>query len=156
MCLQSKCRRYFALRVGLPGLIFSANASSSLRLQEYHPGASPSGQLAIAVSFDDQPLQVITVFTPATFKEEDFLGRKFGRNNTRVVRVKQMINAGKHIFKIHMTDRTEVLTELTELTESFCHGPAVRAPRKTSVNSVTDASPTHLRRSPASGPLRCP
>jgi hypothetical protein len=34
------------------------------------------------------------------------------RNNARVVRVKQMINAGRHIFKIHMVDPPVVLMKV--------------------------------------------
>jgi hypothetical protein len=73
----------------------------------------PTRGLGIAVSIDDQPPQVVTVFTPATFKDEDFLGRKFDentRNNARVLHFKQTIGApGRHTLKVHMVDPTVVV-----------------------------------------------
>jgi hypothetical protein len=76
----------------------------------------PTRALALAVSVDDQPPQVVNVFTPATFKSEDFLGRAYNentRNNTRVLHFKQTVSApGKHTLKIHMVDPTVVLMKV--------------------------------------------
>jgi len=76
----------------------------------------PTRALALAVSVDDQPPQVVNVFTPATFKSEDFLGRAYNentRNNTRVMHFQQTVSApGKHTFKIHMVDPTVVLMKV--------------------------------------------
>ena len=76
----------------------------------------PTRALALAVSIDDQPPQVVNVFTPATFKSEDFLGRNFNentRNNTRVLHFKQTVSApGKHRLKLHMVDPTVVVMKV--------------------------------------------
>jgi hypothetical protein len=76
----------------------------------------PTRGLGVAVSIDDQPPQVVNVFTSATFKDEDFLGRTFGqntRNNARTMRFKQTISApGKHTLKINMVDPTVVLMKI--------------------------------------------
>ena len=51
----------------------------------------PTRTLAIAISLDDERPQVVDVFSPATYQDEDFLGRKFNqntRNNARVLRCK--------------------------------------------------------------------
>jgi hypothetical protein len=76
----------------------------------------PTRALALAVSIDDQSAQVVNVFTPATFKDEDFLGRNFNdhtRNNTRVLHLKQTVStAGKHTLKIHMVDPTVVVMKV--------------------------------------------
>ena len=76
----------------------------------------PTRALALAFSLDDQPPQVVNVFTPATFKSEDFLGRAFGdnaRNQTRVLHFKQAVSTvGKHTFKIHMVDPTVVVMKI--------------------------------------------
>jgi hypothetical protein len=72
------------------------------------PFFGSAGSLALAVGIHNQQSQVVNVFTPTTFKDEDFLGRKFGentRNNIRVMRFKQSIGTpGKHILKISMVD----------------------------------------------------
>ena len=76
----------------------------------------PTRALALAMSIDDEPAQVVRVFTPATFKDEDNLGRKFDenvRNNTRVLHFKQTVGApGKHTLKIHMVDPTVVVMKV--------------------------------------------
>ena len=76
----------------------------------------PTRALELAVSPDDQPSQVVNVFTPATFKSEDFLGRAFGdntRNLARVLHFKQTVSTvGKHTFKIHMVDPTVVVMKV--------------------------------------------
>jgi hypothetical protein len=76
----------------------------------------PTRALALGVSIDNEPVQVLNVFTPATFKDEDFLGRKFDqnvRNNTRVLHVKETVSApGKHMLKITMVDPTVVIMKI--------------------------------------------
>ena len=76
----------------------------------------PTRGLGVAVSIDDQPPQVVNVFTPATFKSEDFLGGAFGqntRNNARVMRFRQTVpSPGKHTVKISMVDPTVVLMKI--------------------------------------------
>jgi hypothetical protein len=76
----------------------------------------PARALSLAVSVDDQPAQVLNVFTPATFKDEDFLGGKFNgnvRNNARVLHFNQTISTpGKHTLKIHMVDPTVVVMKV--------------------------------------------
>ncbi len=76
----------------------------------------PTRALALAISIDDQPPQVVNVFTPATFKDEDFLGRNFNdntRNNTRVLHFNQTISTpGKHTLKIIMVDPTVVVMKV--------------------------------------------
>jgi hypothetical protein len=76
----------------------------------------PGRNLGLAVSIDDQQSQVIYVFTPATQKDEDFLGRKHGdntRNNARTMRFTQKVYApGKHTLKITMVDATVVLQKI--------------------------------------------
>ena len=70
----------------------------------------PTRGLGLAVSVDDQVPQVVNVFTPATFKDEDFLGRSFNQNagnNARVMHFSQTIErSGKHTLKISMVDPT--------------------------------------------------
>jgi len=76
----------------------------------------PTRALALAVSIDDQALQVVGAFTPATYKSEDFLGKAFGqntRNNARVMRFTQTIDKpGKHTLKITMVDPTIVVQKI--------------------------------------------
>ena len=98
----------------------------------------PTRGLGIAVSIDDQQPQVVNVFTPATFKDEDFLGRTFGentRNNARVVRFRQTVRTpGKHTLKIHMVDSTIVVEKIiiydTNLPYSY-FGPPESIPNGT-------------------------
>jgi hypothetical protein len=76
----------------------------------------PTRTLALAVSIDDQAPQVIGVFTPENFKNEDFLGRAFDqntRNQERVLHFKQSVPAaGKHVLKISMVDPTVVVMKV--------------------------------------------
>ncbi|MDR3459752.1 MAG: glycosyl hydrolase 115 family protein [Verrucomicrobiae bacterium] len=76
----------------------------------------PTRELALAISMDEQPAQVVKVFTPATFKDEDNLGRKFDenvRNNARVLHFQQTVGTpGKHTLKIHMVDPTVVVEKI--------------------------------------------
>jgi hypothetical protein len=76
----------------------------------------PTRGLGIAVSIDDQPPQVVNVFTPATYKDEDFLGRAYNdntRNNARTMHFTQKIEApGKHTLKISMVDPTVVVQKI--------------------------------------------
>ena len=76
----------------------------------------PTRGLGVAVSVDDQPPQVVNVFTPDTYKNEDFLGRAFydnTRNNDRDMLFKQTVGApGKHTLKITMLDPTVVIMKI--------------------------------------------
>jgi hypothetical protein len=76
----------------------------------------PTRGLGIAVSVDDQPRQAVNVFTPATYKSEDFLGRAFYENdadNARVMHFTRTINApGKHMLNIIMVDPTVVVERI--------------------------------------------
>jgi Gylcosyl hydrolase family 115 C-terminal domain len=76
----------------------------------------PTRALALAVSMDDQPAQVVNVFSPANYKSEDFLGRAFNentRNNDRVLHFKQTVSTpGKHTLKIIMIDPTVVVEKI--------------------------------------------
>ena len=76
----------------------------------------PTRGLGIAVSIDNQPPQVVNVFTPATYKDEDFLGRKCyenDANNARVMHFTQTINTpGKHMLNIIMVDPTIVVEKI--------------------------------------------
>jgi hypothetical protein len=76
----------------------------------------PTRALALAISIDDQPPQVVNVFTPDTFKSEDFLGRAFNentRNNDRVLHFKQTVSTpGKHTLKMIMVDPTVVVMKV--------------------------------------------
>ena len=76
----------------------------------------PTRGLGIAVSIDDQPPQVLNVFTPATYKDQDFLGRANylnDANNARVMHFTQAINSsGKHVLNIIMVDPTVVVEKI--------------------------------------------
>jgi hypothetical protein len=76
----------------------------------------PTRGLGVAMSIDDQPAQEVKVFTPATFKDEDNLGRKFDenvRNNTRILHFKEPVSTpGKHTLKIIMVDPTVVVMKV--------------------------------------------
>ena len=76
----------------------------------------PTRGLGIAVSIDDQPPQTVNVFTPATYKDEDFLGRTFNentRNNARTMHFTQKIEApGRHNLRISMVDPTVVVQKV--------------------------------------------
>ena len=76
----------------------------------------PTRGLGLAVSIDDQPPQVVNVFTPDTFRSEDFLGKGFNentRNNARIMHFKQTVDApGKHTLKIAMVDPTVVVQKV--------------------------------------------
>ena len=47
----------------------------------------PTRSLALAVSTDNQPSQVVNVITPVTFKSKGFLGCGFGENTLNQARV---------------------------------------------------------------------
>jgi hypothetical protein len=72
--------------------------------------------LGIAVSIDDQPLQVVNVYTPATMKAEDFMGRNHTanvQNNARAMHFTQKVDApGRHTFKVSMVDPTVVVQKI--------------------------------------------
>ncbi len=76
----------------------------------------PTRGLGLAVSLDDQPRQVVNVFTPATFKDEDFLGRSHyvnDANNARVLHFTVDAAApGRHTLKLTMVDPTVVLQKI--------------------------------------------
>jgi hypothetical protein len=99
----------------------------------------PGRTLAIAVSVDDQAPQIVQVFTPATAKEETFLGKRHYKNagdNARIMHVDVRIDApGRHDLKITMVDPTIVVQKVivhdSALPESY-FGPPSR-PRNPAV-----------------------
>ncbi len=76
----------------------------------------PTRGLGLAMAIDDQPPQVVNVFTPQTYKDEDNLGRAFNinvRNNARVMHFRQTVSTpGKHALKIIMVDPTVVVEKI--------------------------------------------
>jgi hypothetical protein len=76
----------------------------------------PTRGLGLALSIDDQPPQVVNAFSPATYKDEDFLGRNYNentRNNTRVLHFNQTVSTpGKHTLNIIMVDPTVVVMKV--------------------------------------------
>jgi hypothetical protein len=76
----------------------------------------PTRGLGIAVSLDDQPPQVVNVFTPETYKEQDFLGMAHYNNtanNARVLRFTVNVSApGRHTLKITMVNPTVVVQKI--------------------------------------------
>ena len=59
--------------------------------------------LGLAMAIDDQPPQVVNLFTPLTYKDEDNLGRTFNvnvQNNACVMHFRQTVsNSGRHTLK---------------------------------------------------------
>jgi hypothetical protein len=95
----------------------------------------PGRALSVAVSIDDQTPQVVSVFTPATAKDETFLGRSYyenARNNSRIMHFSQnVLTPGKHILRITMVDPTVVIERIIlhrkSLAQSF-FGPPTAVP----------------------------
>jgi hypothetical protein len=87
------------------------------------------------VSVDDQPPQVVSVFTPTTGKDETFLGRRYDENtrsNSRIMHFSQsVLTPGKHTLRIAMVDPTvvieRIILHLTSLAPSF-FGPLPAVP----------------------------
>ena len=92
----------------------------------------PGRALSVAVSIDDQTPQVVSVFTPATGKDETFLGRRYNentRNNSRILHFNQSVpSPGKHTLRIAMVDPTVVIERIilyrASLAPSFFGPPA--------------------------------
>ena len=76
----------------------------------------PSRGLRVAVSLNDQPPEIVNVFAPATARDEDFLGGRYGVNTRDGVRVMNFkVNAptpGRHTLKITMVDPTIVVSKI--------------------------------------------
>ena len=76
----------------------------------------PTRGLGLAVSLDDQQRQVVNVFTPATYQDEDFLGRTHyvnDANNARVMHFTVNVGApGRHTLKVTMVDPTVVVQKI--------------------------------------------
>ena len=95
----------------------------------------PGRALSVAVSVDDQPPQVVSVFTPTTGKDETFLGRRYDENtrsNSRIMHFSQsVLTPGKHTLRIAMVDPTvvieRIILHLTSLAPSF-FGPLPAVP----------------------------
>lgn len=95
----------------------------------------PGRALSVAVSIDEQTPQVLSVFTPATVKDETFLGRNYyenARNNSRILHFSQNVSRpGKHTLRITMVDPTVVIEKMvlhrTPLAPSF-FGPQAAVP----------------------------
>lgn len=76
----------------------------------------PGRGLSVAVSIDDQPLQVVDVFSANIKVDETFLGKDYDkntRNNSRVLHFQQNVSMpGVHIVRITMVDPTIVIKKL--------------------------------------------
>ena len=94
----------------------------------------PTRGLGLAVSLDDQPRQVVNVFTPATYRDQDFLGRGNyinDANNARVMHFSVNVGSpGRHTLKVAMVDPTVVLQKIVlhdaPLPDSYFGPPEVR------------------------------
>ncbi|MGN6626330.1 MAG: glycosyl hydrolase 115 family protein [Tepidisphaeraceae bacterium] len=76
----------------------------------------PTRRLGLSVSVDNQPPEIVEVFTPKTSKSEDFLGQAYGmntRNNARTMHFTQTFaQGGRHLLSIGMVDPTLVLQKV--------------------------------------------
>jgi len=92
----------------------------------------PGRALSVAVSIDDRTPQVESVFTPATGKDETFLGRRYyenTRNNCRIMHFNQsVLTPGKHTLRVTMVDPTvaieRIILHSASLAPSFFGPPA--------------------------------